>query len=95
MAERSGTSPYGRTGPECLCGGARGCYERCAIGFWLARDYGKPASELMRDAAFVRRYVVDLVLGLKAAIMLLNPQRVVIGLSGSPRPRDRLFVPLR
>jgi glucokinase len=63
-------------------------------GLWLARDYGKPASELMRDAAFVRRYVVDLALGLKAAIMLLNPRRVVIG-GGIAKAGDRLFMPLR
>src|SRR5471032_1421457 len=65
-------------GPECLCG-ARGCYERLCGGLWLERDYGKPAKELMQDAGFVKGYVVDLALGLKAAIMLLNPQRVVIG----------------
>jgi glucokinase len=80
-------------GPECLCG-ARGCYERMCGGLWLARDYGKAASELMQDAAFVTRYVVDLALGLKAAIMLLNPQRVVIG-GGIAKAGDRLFVPLR
>src|SRR5438552_3777152 len=44
--------------------------------------------------AFVRRYVVDLALGLKAAIMLLNPRRVVIG-GGIAKTGDRLFVPLR
>jgi len=54
-------------GPECLCG-ARGCYERMCCGLWLERDYGKPAKELMQDAEFVTRYVVDLALGLKAAI---------------------------
>ncbi|HMC63085.1 MAG TPA: ROK family protein [Candidatus Solibacter sp.] len=80
-------------GPECLCG-ARGCYERMCCGLWLERDYGKPAVELMRDAGFVKRYVVDLALGLKAAIMLLNPQRVVIG-GGIAKAGDRLFVPLR
>ena len=48
-------------------------------GLWLARDYGKTAEELMRDPAFVSRYVVDLALGLKACIMLLNPARIVIG----------------
>ena len=80
-------------GPECLCG-ARGCYERMCCGLWLERDYGKPASELMQDAGFVRRYVVDLALGLKAAIMLLNPQRIVIG-GGISKSGDRLFVPLR
>jgi glucokinase len=80
-------------GPECLCG-ARGCYERMCCGLWLERDYGKPAKELMQDAGFVARYVVDLALGLKAAIMLLNPQRVVIG-GGICKAGDRLFVPLR
>lgn len=80
-------------GPECLCG-ARGCFERMCCGLWLARDYGRPAKELLEDAAFVRRYVVDLALGLKAAIMLLNPKRVVIG-GGIAKAGDRLFVPLR
>jgi glucokinase len=80
-------------GPVCLCG-ARGCFERMCCGLWLQRDYGKPASELMQEADFVRRYVVDLALGLKAAIMLLNPQRIVIG-GGIPKAGDRLFVPLR
>jgi len=80
-------------GPECLCG-ARGCYERMCGGLWLERDHGKTAKELMQDASFVHRYVVDLALGLKAAIMLLNPQRVVIG-GGIAKAGDRLFGPLR
>jgi glucokinase len=37
---------------------------------------------------------VDLAQGLKAAIMLLNPQRIVIG-GGISKAGDRLFVPLR
>jgi glucokinase len=80
-------------GPDCLCG-ARGCFERMCCGLWLARDYGRTARELMQDAAFVDRYVVDLTLGLKAAIMLLNPGRIVIG-GGIAKAGDRLFVPLR
>jgi glucokinase len=80
-------------GPECLCG-ARGCYERMCCGLWLERDYGRPARELMQDPAFVQRYVVDLALGLKAAIMILNPSRVVIG-GGISKAGDLLFVPLR
>jgi len=79
-------------GPECLCG-ARGCYERMCSGLWLERDYGKPARELIEDARFVERYVVDLALGLKAAIMLLNPCRIVIG-GGIAKAGDRLFIPL-
>lgn len=80
-------------GPVCLCG-ARGCFERLCCGLWLERDYGIPASELMRDPAFVSRYVVDLSLGLKACIMLLNPARIVIG-GGISKAGDALFVPLR
>jgi glucokinase len=80
-------------GPECLCG-ARGCFERMCGGLWLERDHGKPAKELLCDPEFVRRYVVDLSLGLKAAIMLLNPARIVIG-GGIAKAGDRLFVPLR
>jgi glucokinase len=48
----------------------------------------------MEDSEFVERYVVDLALGLKAAIMLLNPQRIVIG-GGIAKAGDRLFGPLR
>jgi glucokinase len=80
-------------GPECLCG-ARGCFERLCCGLWLEQDYGKPAHELLRDRAFVDRYVVDLAQGLKAAIMLLNPARIVIG-GGIGKAGERLFGPLR
>jgi len=80
-------------GPDCLCG-ARGCYERMCCGLWLERDHGKSAKELMQDPDFVRRYVVDLALGLKACIMLLNPARIVIG-GGISKAGDALFVPLR
>ena len=80
-------------GPPCLCGW-HGCFERMCCGLWLERDYGKTAEELMRDPAFVSRYVVDLALGLKTSIMLLNPARIVIG-GGIAKAGDRLFDPLR
>jgi glucokinase len=80
-------------GPECLCG-ARGCFERLCCGLWLERDYGRSAEDLLADPAFVDRYVVDLALGLKSAIMLLNPARIVIG-GGIAKAGDRLFLPLR
>jgi glucokinase len=80
-------------GPECLCG-ARGCLERLCCGLWLERDHGKPPAELFADPTFVDRYVEDLALGLKAAIMLLNPARIVIG-GGIAKAGDRLFIPLR
>jgi glucokinase len=80
-------------GPECLCG-ARGCFERLCCGLWLARDHGRSAKDLMQDPGFVNSYVVDLALGLKSAIMLLNPARIVIG-GGISKAGDHLFVPLR
>lgn len=80
-------------GPDCLCG-SRGCFERMCCGLWLEKDHGREARELLQDPAFVRSYVVDLALGLKAAIMLLNPARIVIG-GGISKAGDPLFVPLR
>lgn len=80
-------------GPECLCG-SHGCLERMCCGLWLERDHGRAAKELFLDPEFVRRYVVDLARGLKAAIMLLNPARIVIG-GGISKAGERLFVPLR
>jgi len=79
-------------GPECLCG-ARGCYERLCSGLWLERDHGRPAIDLLEDPAFVGRYVVDLAAGLKTVIMLLNPERIVVG-GGISKAGDRLFGPL-
>jgi len=80
-------------GPECLCG-ARGCLERLCCGLWLEKDYGRPAKELLRDPDFVRRYVIDLALGLKSVIMILNPARIVIG-GGIAKAGEALFTPLR
>jgi glucokinase len=80
-------------GPDCLCG-YHGCFERMCCGLWLQRDHGRSARELMQDPDFVKQYVVNLAMGLKAAIMLLNPARIVIG-GGIPKAGDALFVPLR
>jgi len=80
-------------GPACLCG-SNGCLERMCCGLWLERDHGRPARELLEDPEFVRPYVVPLARGIKAAIMLLNPQRIVIG-GGISKAGDRLFGPLR
>jgi len=79
-------------GPACLCG-AHGCFERMCSGLWLEQDWGKPARELLDDPEFVSRYVVDVALGLKSCIMLLNPARIVIG-GGIAKAGDKLFRPL-
>ncbi|HKD10226.1 MAG TPA: ROK family protein [Bryobacteraceae bacterium] len=80
-------------GPDCLCG-SNGCLERMCCGLWLEEDYGAPAKDLMQKPEFVAAYVVDLARGIKAAIMLLNPQRIVIG-GGIARAAEALFGPLR
>ena len=80
-------------GPACLCG-SNGCLERMCCGLWLERDYAKPAKQLFGDPEFVRKYVVYLARGLKAAIMILNPARIVLG-GGISKAGDRLFFPLR
>lgn len=80
-------------GPECLCG-AKGCFERLCCGLWLERDHGKTAAELLQNPDFVKAYVVDLALGLKSCIMLMNPERIVIG-GGISKAGEALFQPLR
>ncbi len=80
-------------GPDCLCG-SHGCFERMCCGLWLERDYGKSARELLADPAFVEQYVIHLARGLKAALMILNPARIIIG-GGIAKAGDRLFTPLR
>lgn len=80
-------------GPSCLCG-AHGCFERMCCGLWLERDFGKPAKELLSDPSFVSEYVKRLASGLKIAIMLLNPARIVIG-GGISKAGEALFGPLR
>jgi glucokinase len=80
-------------GPQCLCG-SNGCLERMCCGLWLECDYGKPAKDLLQETGFVRDYVVYLARGLKAAIMILNPARIVIG-GGIANAGEALFGPLR
>jgi glucokinase len=80
-------------GPPCLCG-SNGCLERMCCGLWLERDNGESAEALLRRPEFVRRYVIYMARGLKACIMLLNPQRIVIG-GGVAKAGDALFDPLR
>jgi glucokinase len=79
-------------GPVCGCG-ASGCLERMCSGIWLEADHGKSAKELLADPAFVDTYVVDLAIGLKSAILLFNPARVVIG-GGMSKAGEALFGPL-
>ena len=80
-------------GPLCLCG-SHGCMERMCSGFWLQRDYGDTAENLLKSPVFVMKYVVYLAQGLKNTIMFLNPAMIVLG-GGISRAGDALFIPLR
>lgn len=88
-----GHIPVKPGGPRCLCG-SQGCMERVCCGTWIEADNGKPAKELLADPAFVARYVVDLAVGLRSVIMLVNPARIVIG-GGISKAGQALFEPLR
>jgi glucokinase len=93
FAGEIGHIPIRPGGPQCACG-AEGCLERMCSGLWLEADHGKSAKDLFTDSAFVERYVIDLAMGVKSAILLLNPARVVVG-GGISKAGDALFVPLR
>lgn len=80
-------------GPQCLCGW-HGCFERMCSGLWMERDHGRPMPELLADEEFLGAYVERLAQGLKTALMVLNPARIVIG-GGIAKAGDRLLVPLR
>ena len=69
-------------------------HRRRTCGLWLERDHGRPARELFEDPRFVADYVVKLARGLKTAIMLLNPARILIG-GGIAKAGSNLFTPLR
>ncbi len=49
---------------------------------------------MLQDPEFVKTYVVNLALGLKSCIMLLNPEKIIIG-GGISKAGEALFGPLR
>jgi glucokinase len=65
-------------GPEDEMGN-RGTLERLCSGYWLLKDYGKPASELLQDDEFLESYARNLSIGISNLIRILNPEIVVIG----------------
>ncbi len=78
LAGELGHLPLEREGPECSCG-ARGCFEALCSGRAIEARTGRPAVELLGDPAFRATYVPDLARGLRCAMMLFNPERMVIG----------------
>ena len=59
--------------------GNQGTLERYTSGYWLAKDYGKPAKELLLDDLFLEQYAKTLALGLANIIRVLNPEHLVVG----------------
>jgi len=78
LAGELGHLPLEAEGPECCCG-ARGCLEALCSGRAIERREGRPAGELLLDPGFRAGYVRILARGLRAALMLLNPETVVLG----------------
>lgn len=93
LAGELGHIPLDADGPECSCGG-RGCFEALCSGRAIEAREGRPAADLLGDAAFRAGYVAVLARGLRAAILLLNPHRIVIG-GGISNAGDILFAALR
>ena len=76
----------------CSCG-RTGCLERLCSGYWIERDYGRPAAELFADDAFLADYSTTLARGLASAVLLYNPLVIVLG-GGVSRVGDRLTTAL-
>ena len=59
--------------------GNRGTLERFCSGYWLRKDYGKSAQELLLDDAFLVDYSTRLAAGLSTLVKLINPELLVLG----------------
>jgi len=59
--------------------GNRGTLERFCSGYWLRKDYGKSAQELLADDGFLFEYSARLSAGLSNLVRLINPELVVLG----------------
>jgi glucokinase len=66
------------SGPEDELGN-HGTLERFCSGYWLRKDYGKSAEELLADDAFLLQYSTRLAAGLSTLVRLLNPELLVLG----------------
>jgi predicted NBD/HSP70 family sugar kinase len=66
------------SGPEDESGN-HGTLERFCSGYWLRKDYGKSAEELLADDAFLLQYSTRLAAGLSTLVRLINPELLVLG----------------
>jgi glucokinase len=66
------------SGPEDELGN-RGTLERFCSGYWLRKDHGKSAQELLQDDDFLLNYSNRLAAGLSTLVRLINPELLVLG----------------
>ena len=59
--------------------GNRGTLERFCSGYWLNKDYGKNAEELLADDDFLTQYSQNLAAGLSTLVRIINPELLVLG----------------
>ena len=59
--------------------GNRGTLERFCSGYWLRKDFGKSAEELLVDDEFLFEYSTRLAAGLSTLVRLINPELLVLG----------------
>ena len=59
--------------------GNRGTLERFCSGYWLKKDFGKSAQELLQDDDFLFQYSSRLAAGLATLVRLINPELLVLG----------------
>ncbi len=59
--------------------GNKGTLERLCGGYWIKKDFGKPASELLKDQMFFETYVSNLTKGLQIPLKILAPKFLVFG----------------
>ena len=66
------------SGPEDELGN-HGTLERLCSGYWLRKDYGKSAQELLENEGFLLEYSSRLAAGLSTLVRLINPEILVLG----------------
>lgn len=72
----------------CSCG-RQGCLERVCSGYWVEQDNGQPAATLLANDEFLQKYSTSFARGLGAAVLLYNPEVIVLG-GGVSRTGQRL-----
>lgn len=59
--------------------GNLGTLERYCSGYWLKKDHGKSAEELLTDDDFLTQYSQKLAAGLSTLVRIINPELLVLG----------------